>query len=98
MMVVVIIVFKEWVDNDRDVDEDDSQAMEKGEVKECGGYSVREREGGVAGVQARVWLFSSLDLDYASSLLLIFIVSDNNRNAAPPPPASHQDLPHFKVI
>ena len=46
MMVVVIIVIKEWVENNGDVDEDDSQVMERGDVKECGGYSVREREGG----------------------------------------------------
>ena len=46
MMVVVINESKEGVENDGDVDEDDSQVMERGDVKECGGYSVREREGG----------------------------------------------------
>ena len=46
VMVVVIIVTKDWVENDGDVDGDDSQVMERGDVKECGGYSVREREAG----------------------------------------------------
>ena len=46
MMTVVIIVMKEWVENVRDMNEDDGQVMERGDVKECGGYSVREREAG----------------------------------------------------
>ena len=46
MMTVVIIVMKEWVENVRDMNGDDGQVMERGDVKECGGYSVREREAG----------------------------------------------------
>ena len=44
MVVVGIIVIKEWVENDGDV---------KGDVKECGGRG-RQGGGGLVGVQGRV--------------------------------------------
>ena len=53
MVVVGIIVIKEWVENDGNVDEDNSQVWERGDVKECGGRG-RQVGGGVVGVQGRV--------------------------------------------